>query len=336
MLARDREGVGEALGVAFARDVREGLGRQPKRLPCRWFYDGEGSRLFEAICALPEYYLTRAEHEILAEHAGAMAARLPAGAALVELGAGSAAKTRFLIEALLARDRRLRYVPIDISGEALDATARALGRAYAGLEVRPLAADWEEGVATLRARGPLVVLWLGSSIGNLTRAEAARFLARLAGLLGPSGRMLCGIDLRKDRATLEAAYDDAAGITARFNLNLLARINRELGADFALDGFAHRAVYEADTGRVAMYLVSRRAQRARIAALGMDVELDDGEAIHTEDSWKYSPEEIDALAAQAGFDVDGRWFDRGRRFTETLLVPGRRAPGTRRVRAAAR
>ncbi|MBI2217058.1 MAG: L-histidine N(alpha)-methyltransferase [Candidatus Rokubacteria bacterium] len=313
----------ERLRDAFARDVRDGLTAQPKRLACRWFYDDEGSRLFETICELPEYYLTRAEQELLAEHAGAIAARLPRDATLVELGSGNAAKTRLLIEALLARQRRLRYVPIDIAHDALDATARALAASYAGLDVRPLAADWEEALAALGTSGPLAVLWLGSSIGNLTRPEAARFLARVAELVAPRGRMLCGIDLRKDRRTLEAAYDDASGVTARFNLNLLVRINRELGADFALDGFLHRAVYEEDRGRVAMYVVSRRAQRVRIPAVGLDVVFDAGEAVHTEDSWKYSVPEIDALAAQAGFDVEARWLDRAGRFSETLLVPRR-------------
>jgi dimethylhistidine N-methyltransferase len=318
-----RAAVRERLRDAFARDVRDGLTTQPKRLACRWFYDDEGSRLFEAICELPEYYLTRAEHELLTEHATAIAARLPRDATLVELGPGNAAKTRRLIEALLARQPRLRYVPIDIADEALDATARALAASYAGLDVGPVAADWEEALAALGTSGPLVVLWLGSSIGNLTRPAAARFLGRVAELVAPRGRMLCGIDLRKDGATLEAAYDDASGVTARFNLNVLGRINRELGADFALDAFSHRAVYEEDTGRVAMYLVSRYQQRVRIAALGLDVVFGAGEALHTEDSWKYSLTEIDALAAQAGFDVEARWTDRAGRFSETLLAPRR-------------
>jgi dimethylhistidine N-methyltransferase len=313
------------LSGELAHDVEQGLGRNPKRLACRYFYDPAGSKLFEEICALPEYYLTRAERQIFADHAREMVAQLPPGVALVELGSGSAEKTRLLLDALFARQPRVRYLPIDISPAALADSTRALTVEYPALAVTPIAAEYEAGLRALAARlpdgAPRLVLWLGSNIGNLDRDEAARFLGRVRAGLGPHDRMLLGVDLRKSRAVLEPAYDDAAGVTARFNLNLLERINRELGGDFELDAFAHRAAYDEVAGRIDMYLVSRRAQTVHIRALGRAFSFADGEAIHTESSYKYAPAELDAVARAAGFTIAARWLDREERFCECLLRP---------------
>jgi dimethylhistidine N-methyltransferase len=305
----------------FAEDVRRGLGARPKRLPCVHLYDAEGSRLFEAICELPEYYLTRAERSILVEHADDIVAKLEPESALVELGSGSSQKTRLLIEAFLRAQPRLRYVPIDVSREMLSESAHALAADYPRLEVHALAADYHAGLRALPLHRdePKLVAFLGSSIGNLERDEAASFLREVAVHTGARDRVLLGVDLRKDRRTLERAYDDAAGVTARFDANVLARINRELGGHFALDRFHHRADYDAALGRVSMHLVAEGAQQVRIDALGMVVDFEDGETIHTEDSWKYAPEEIDALAASAGLATEARYFDAERRFSLSLL-----------------
>ena len=353
--------------TSLAEAVRTGLMAAPKRLPCRFFYDDEGSRLFEQICDLPEYYVTRAEREILAAYAGEIVAQLPVSGAgeagavdLVELGSGSAAKTRRLIDALLRRRPTLRYVPVDISRSALEESARALLAAYPGLRVDAVAAEYQDGLRYLANLGVLapgtastadmpdpagiagaaggtvvaavpagdtfgthskLLLWLGSNVGNLDRHEAATFLAGVRAGLRPDDRLLLGIDLRKERATLEAAYDDAQGVTARFNKNLLRRINRELDGHFDLAAFTHRAVFHEHEGRVAMYLVSRRDQSVAIDALRLNVPFAAGEVIHTEDSYKYSDEEIGALAAAAGFAVERQWYDSQRRFSDILLRP---------------
>jgi len=306
----------------LARDVAAGLAASPRRLSCRFFYDAEGSQLFEAICDLPEYYLTRAERRILERHADEMAAHTPGGAALVELGSGSAAKTRLLIEALLRRDGNVHYLPVDISESMLRLSSEALLRDYPRLRVTGVAAEYEAGLALLEREtpGPKLLLWLGSNVGNFHRDEAAAFLARVRERTGREDRLLMGIDRRKSRSVLEAAYDDAQGVTACFNKNLLARINRELAGDFDLDSFRHRAVYREEEGRIEMYLVSRTAQRVRIEGLGLEVQFADGEAIHTENSYKYSAAEIEALAAAACFSIEARW-DEADVFSDVLLRP---------------
>jgi L-histidine N-alpha-methyltransferase len=307
----------------LARAVREGLGARPKRLSCAFFYDERGSRLFEEICACPEYYLTRAEQEILERHAGDIVRELPPRVDLVELGSGSAAKTRLVIEVLLARQGSLRYVPIDISRAILVESSRALLDEHPRLEVEAIAAEYREGLHELDriARGPKLVLWLGSNVGNFDRDEAARFLAGVGERLGPSDRCLVGIDLRKDRGRLERAYDDSRGVTARFDLNLLERINRELGGRFDTAAFRHRATYDEVEGRIDMFLVSLRRQSVPIEALGLAVDFEEGEAVHTESSYKYSLAEIDRLAERAQLSVRKRWLDRGERFTLNLLAP---------------
>lgn len=313
----------ETLRARFARDVAAGLAETPKRLPCCYFYDDAGSRLFEAICDLPEYYLPRAEREILTAHADGLARRFAARPLLVELGSGSAAKTRIVIEALLRRHGTLEYMPIDISRGALLESADALLATYPALRIRAVSGDYFETLrepATLAVR-PKLILWLGSSIGNLDRTDAAAFLRNIGRTMGEADRILVGIDLRKDRAVLERAYDDAEGVTARFNLNLLARINRELDGAFDLSAFRHRAVYDDDAGRIEMYLVSTRDQAVAIGQLSMSVRFSAGEALRTEYSYKYSAGEIDALAASADVRVEARWLDAGRRFSVALFAP---------------
>ena len=313
---------GEALRARFARDVAAGLTAAPKRLPCCYFYDDEGSRLFDQICDLPEYYLPRAEREILTAQADDLAVRFPTPPALVELGSGSAAKTRLLIEALLRRHGTLDYVPIDISRGALVESAGTLAAAYAALRIRAVAGDYFDALRSPEASsgGPRLILWLGSSIGNLDRSDAAAFLHDVRVNMKAADRLLVGIDLRKDRAVLEPAYDDAQGVTASFNLNLLVRINRELDGGFDLSAFRHRAIYNDDAGRIEMYLVSARDQTVAIGQLGLTVRFGAGEALLTEYSYKYSPSEIEALAAAARLHIEAQWQDAGRRFSDILFA----------------
>lgn len=306
----------------YARDVVAGMSSSPKRLPCRYFYDRLGSRLFEAICELPEYYLTRAETAILTAHAGDVASLFPGAADLIELGSGNAAKTRLLIEAFLRRHHKLRYVPLDICQAVLEESSADLLRAYPKLEILAIAGEYSEGLQHL-ARLPSsrkLVLWLGSNIGNLERTEAVDFLARVGNTLAPEDRLLVGFDLRKDRAVLEAAYDDPCGVTAAFNRNLLVRANRELGGNFDVRSFAHRAVYDEEAGRVEMYLVSARSQRVLLRQLKREFVFQAGEAIHTENSYKYSPEEIESLAAAAGLRTEKSWLDPDGLFHLNLFV----------------
>lgn len=311
----------------FARAVADGLAAQPKHLPCRFFYDEVGSQLFEEICAQPEYYLTRTERQILQERADEIAVLFTEEIVLVELGSGSAAKTRLLIEAFLrrslsTRNASLRYVPIDISPSILEESAAALLQAYPRLEIVAVAAEYQEGLARLREEidRPKLILWLGSNVGNLHRPDAQRFLRSIRATMTAGDRLLVGIDMRKARAVLEAAYDDARGVTARFNLNLLARINQELGGTFDLTRFRHRAVYDEREGRVEMYLESLAAQQVWIEALDRTVLFAAGETIHTENSYKYSRQEIAALAEGAGLAVRRQWFDTEERFSVNLLA----------------
>jgi dimethylhistidine N-methyltransferase len=307
----------------FAQDIRSGLNASPKHLSCCYFYDREGSLLFEEICTLPEYYLTRAEREILEKHADELAALLPDDVRVVELGSGSSSKTRLLLAAILQRQPRLEYVPIDICSEMLRETSAALTADFPNLEITALAAEYHDALGYLRrlpAR-PQLVLWLGSNIGNYHRMDAASFLGKVRAMTSPQDRILVGIDLRKDRAVLERAYDDARGVTAEFNLNLLTRINRELEAEFDLNAFRHRAVYNEEEGRIEMYLVSTRDQRVGIKGIGMEMEFAAGEAIHTENSYKYTPAEIDALANAAALRRVAHWLDNAGRFSLNLFAP---------------
>jgi dimethylhistidine N-methyltransferase len=305
--------VGDPLAELRA-DVLDGLSADPPRLSCRYFYDPEGSRLFEEICGLDEYYVTRAEHAILSANAHAIAAESPAGAAVIELGSGSAQKTRLVLDALLARAPELTYVPVDVSAAALDESAWRLLADEPRLRVEAIHGDWTDALQRIGA-GPSLTLWLGSNIGNLDRAAAAAFLRRIGERMRPDDRLLVGVDLRKDRATLERAYDDARGVTAAFNKNLLHRINRELGADFPVDDFAHRAVWDEPGGKIDMYLVPARDLEVRI--FERRFKFSAGRAIHTESSYKYSPAEIDALIGAANLRERARYTDG--RFADLLL-----------------
>ena len=303
-----------------------GLQQNPKSLPCRYFYDEEGSQLFEAICTLPEYYLTRIERAILQERAAAIASLFCSNIALVELGSGSAAKTRILIEAFLCRQGALRYIPVDISRTILEESSPALLQDFPELEILAIAGEYQDGLEYLKTRSdqPVLILWLGSNVGNFERSEAAAFLRRVRDTMSPQDRLLVGIDLRKDRAVLERAYDDAQGVTARFNLNILAHINRELGGHFDLENFHHRAVYNPEPGRIEMYLVSTNAQSIPIDHLDLEVEFAAGEAIHTENSYKYSRAEIQALASDAGLRLEQQFFDAHQRFSVNLFAPDKK------------
>lgn len=312
----------EHLG-SFAEAVAAGLSRRPKTLPCRFLYDEVGSELFEEICALPEYYLTRAEHQLLRDHSDDIVSRLATPVALAELGSGSSTKTRLLIEALLRRQPRLRYVPVDISQTMLEETAEALLADYGGLEVHAIAGEYQQGLRHVggETRLPKLIAWLGSNVGNFDRAAAARFLRGIRDVLSDTDRVLVGIDLRKQRRVLERAYDDAAGVTARFNLNLLARINRELDGGFDLAAFAHRAEWREDEGRMWLGLESLESQAVAIKAIDRVVRFQRGERIHTEDSYKYSFEEIGALARSASLVLEQRWLDASGRYSLNLLAP---------------
>ena len=310
----------------FSEDVRLGLQAAPKSLPPKYFYDQLGSQLFEAICLLPEYYLTRAESEILARHSEEIVEASARGSSLtlVELGSGSALKTRRIIEAILKRQTRLSYVPVDISHAALEASAHALLREFDALEVAAYASDYDSALPRLAENfetdSRALTLFLGSNVGNFDRDTARHFLRRLRAVLRDGDALLLGADLKKDPAALEAAYDDALGVTAAFNLNLLARINRELGADFRLRDFRHVALYNAREGRVEIYLESLREQAVRVGALSLDVRFGAGERIHTENSYKYDPEELSALAGATGFRLARTWLDAGERFSSNLFV----------------
>ncbi len=311
--------LGRSSGAAqFREDVWAGLAQPQKSLPCKYFYDARGSALFEAICDLPEYYPTRTELSIMEAHAAAMAERLGPQCLLVEYGSGSSRKTRLLLDRL--RDPA-GYVPIDISPAALTDSTRAVAARYPALEVLPVCADYTAPFEVPHPRGPVRrrgVYFPGSTIGNFTPPQAQRFLARMARVAGDAGVLLIGVDLRKDRATLESAYDDAAGVTAAFNRNLLVRINRELGGDFDLANFVHRARWDEAAGRVEMHLVARAPQTVRVA--GRAFPFAAGETIHTENSYKYDVAHFAALSAGVGLVVREVWTDPEQRFSVQLLA----------------
>jgi dimethylhistidine N-methyltransferase len=288
----------------FARDLAQALSQRPHRISPKYFYDAEGSRLFDRICELPEYYPTRTELAILEGHVGEMAALAGPAAEIVEFGAGSLRKVRLLLGAFEAP---ARYVPIDISGEHLRDAAAILRREFAGLEVRPVAADYTQGLQ-LPACGPgrRIGFFPGSTLGNFTPEEALAFLRGAAEQLR-GGALLLGADLVKDPQVLHAAYNDTAGVTAAFNLNLLARANRELGADFQLRQFAHYAFYNAPLQRIEMHLVSRARQT--IALAGEHFVLEEGETLHTENSYKFTVAGVRTLAQHAGFRPGPVWTD---------------------------
>ncbi|MGH0035187.1 MAG: L-histidine N(alpha)-methyltransferase [Myxococcota bacterium] len=305
----------------FATAVRLGLDGARKSLPCRFLYDARGSDLFEQICELPEYYPTRAERSILADRSDEIVARAGTPLSLVELGSGSAEKTRLLIEALIRRQGDTVFAPIDVSRSALEQSAQGLLEDHDELRIVAVEAEYAVGLRELdgATHSRRLILWLGSSIGNLDRDAAARFLRELRGEMERGEKLLVGIDLRKESDRLERAYDDARGVTARFNLNLLTRINRELGGDFDRGSFRHVAEYSEREGRVEISLESRCSQVVRIEKLDREIEFGEGERIHTEDSFKYSFQEIDALAESSGLRSEARWLDDAGDFSLNLF-----------------
>jgi L-histidine Nalpha-methyltransferase len=307
----------------FRDDVRRGLTAAQKWLPPRWFYDDLGSALFDAICFLPEYYVMRAEMEVLTAHASEIVDALGPHARLVELGSGAARKTRILLDAVTARQSDLEYAPVDVDAAMLERVAADLLADYEHLRISAICSDFARPsvpLATLgRTRGKTIVLFLGSTIGNLEPDQAVAMFRDLRSALRPGDAILLGADLRKDRTILEPAYDDPLGVTAAFNLNVLQRINRELGGHFDLASFAHRALYDAALGRVEMHLDSRVPQTVHIDALDLDVAFEEGESIHTESSYKHDEQSIAALAAASGFTVTGMWTDSRRWFADFLL-----------------
>jgi L-histidine Nalpha-methyltransferase len=308
----------------FAEDVRRGLMASPKLLYPKYFYDELGSRLFEAITALPEYYLTRSEAEILRAHAGDIAATLGGPVWLLELGSGDGQKTRLLIEALLERQGKLEYVPVDISESAVRISSRSLLLTYPDLRITGYIGEYHSALRAIRRErvlpGRTLALFLGSTLGNLDPGERPVLLADVRALLNPGEGFLLGTDLKKPESVLIPAYDDPLGVTAAFNLNLLGRINRELGGGFDLGAFRHRALYNREAGRIEMHLESRRVQNVPIRDLGIEVSFAEGETIHTENSYKFDLDQVAALAAETGFELRRTWMDSGRRFASNLLV----------------
>ena len=323
---RERFALHRALALpanTFADDVRRGLTATPKFLLPHYFYDALGSALFTAICELPEYYVTRAEDEILRTKAAEIAAAFGPNVRIAELGSGSAQKTRHLIDAILNRQPSLDFFPIDVDPGILASSSRELLNTYPNLSITAICGDFRDPAALLRPYLPpstarTIVLFLGSSIGNLDPSAAGAMLANLRTALTPGDALFLGADLRKSPSILEPAYDDALGVTAAFNLNLLVRINRELGGTFDLETFAHRAFYNASEGRIEMHLISRIAQRVLIG--GYEVAFEEGESIHTENSHKYDVATLAALAAAGNFRIERRWSDSNGYFADLLLV----------------
>jgi len=303
----------EPVNEDFLAEVLAGLAASPRSLPCKFFYDERGVELFQKICELPEYYITRTETELLRRHGREMAESIGANAELIGFGTGAGIKTRMLLNNL---ENPIAYVPVDISKQRLTDSAEELSRAMPGLEILPVCGDYLQDLQLpipLRKPDHVAVVFPGSTIGNLEPAVAADFLRRVCRLCGKSGGLIIGVDLQKDRKVLEAAYNDSAGVTAEFNLNLLVRANRELGADFDLPLWRHQAIYNEDEARIEMHLVSEAAQAVRVG--GREFRFERGETIVTEYSYKHTLEGFTRLAVSAGFREASRvWTDPKRWF----------------------
>ncbi|MFE7209489.1 L-histidine N(alpha)-methyltransferase [Streptomyces sp. NPDC001698] len=306
----------DAMAAALRADVQKGLTSDPKTLPPKWFYDARGSELFEQITELPEYYPTRAEREILADRAAEIADALPART-LVELGSGSSEKTRHLIDAL---PRLHTYVPVDVSDTALEQAGRALVAERPGLNVHALIADFTAGLTLPHSPGPRLLAFLGGTIGNLLPGERAEFLASVRALLSPGDALLLGTDLVKAEDVLVRAYDDAAGVTAAFNKNVLSVVNRELGADFEPDAFDHVALWDTANEWIEMRLRSRTAQTVKVPALDLAVHFAAGEELRTEVSAKFRKDRVSVELAAAGLELERWWTDGEERFALSLSV----------------
>jgi dimethylhistidine N-methyltransferase len=300
----------------FRAEVLRGLRQARKQIPCKYFYDQRGSQLFDRICELPEYYPTRTELGIMSRHAGEMAEAMGPRCRIVEYGSGSSTKTHVLLAH--AQDPH-SYVPLDISREHLLEAAARLAARFPGLNIQPVCADYTSPFTLPDGDGAArtIIYFPGSTIGNFEPHDARAFLQAAADRAGAGGGLLIGVDLKKDPATLHAAYNDAEGVTAAFNLNLLARINRELEADFDLDQFAHYAFYNPRPGSIEMHLVSRREQTVSVGAERIDFR--EGEAIFTESSHKYTLDQFASLASSSGWNVERVWTDEGRMFSVQYL-----------------
>ena len=308
-----------ALISPIAEEVEQGFSSRPKRLPPKLFYDTEGSRLFEQITDTPEYYPTRTERCIFQHFVLEMAAQAGSNLTLVELGAGSARKTRLLIEAILRRQLRLDFYPIDVSPAALADCVARLNGDFPQLNVEPIVADYSRELPPLKdLPGRKLVLFLGSTIGNFEPDAARAFLARLGESLSPGDVLLVGFDMRKDAAILHAAYNDRQGVTERFNKNILARINRELGGQFDLDAFSHVAFWNRPMSRIEMHLESRKEQDVAIQDLGRAFHFSRGERIHTENSYKFTKSGIAGLMRRSGLHLEKTWTDPQSWFSEAL------------------
>src|SRR5271167_4653129 len=302
--------------TAFAHDVIDDLAQRPRRLSPKYFYDAAGSELFEQITRLPEYYPTRTELTILREHGSEISALIPGNAALVEFGAGATTKVRLLLNECAFG----AYVPVDISGDFLNAQAEGLRQDFPDLNVYPVAADFTAPFALPEAitAMPKVGFFPGSTLGNFEPHEACAFLRSARDILGQGAQMVIGVDLEKDERVLYDAYNDKAGVTARFNLNVLDRINRELGGNFDLSAFTHRAIYNRDRHRIEMHLISKKSQSVRL--LGTSFAFRAGESIHTESSYKYSLDRFAALARGSGWTPRASWTDKAGMFSVHALV----------------
>jgi len=309
-----------AAADALRADVLAGLTSSPKTLPPKWFYDERGSELFDEITRLPEYYPTRAERAVLAAQAATIAADTGADT-LVELGSGTSEKTRLLLSALRDAGTLHRYVPFDVDASVLRAAGSAVGRDYPGVEVTAVCGDFEHHLGELPVGGRRLVAFLGSTIGNLEPGPRAAFLRELAATLEPGDALLLGTDLVKDPARLVAAYDDAAGVTAAFNKNVLAVVNAELGADADLDAFDHLAVWDAEREWIEMRLRARSRQVVRVAALALEVVFEAGEQMRTEISAKFRRERVEAELGSAGLRMTRWWTDPAGDFGVSLAHP---------------
>jgi L-histidine Nalpha-methyltransferase len=310
---------------AFAADVLAGLSKTPKSVPAKYFYDEAGSQLFERITELPEYYPTRCEMQILRERGADIARLIPQGSALIEFGSGSSRKARVLLRSV---PQLAAYVPVDICGEMVEQEARELWPDFPRLKVLPVTADIcfpFELPKEAKAAPHRVGFFPGSTIGNFEPHEAAAFMRNAAHILGPGSTIIIGADLIKDADVLNAAYSDAQGVTARFNLNLLKRINRELGGTFKLDSFEHHAFYNRERHRVEMHLASLKRQKVKVT--GETIEFRAGETVHTENSYKYTPESLGALARGVGWVPAGMWTDGVKYFSiQAFTLTGTPAP----------
>ena len=307
---------------AFSLAVADGLSKQQKSLPCRYFYDLAGSKLFEQICELPEYYLTRTEQKIFEDHVTDIIDALGHELAIVEFGSGNSVKTRLLINAALNRQKHLHYIPIDISSSFLKTSSHALLGEIDQLSITAIAAEYTDAIPIIPdLQEPRLFLFIGSNIGNFNRAEAVSFITKIRKQMGLRDRLLISFDLVKASHILEAAYNDSAGVTAAFNKNLLTRINRELGANFSISEFDHYAPFVQEHSRIEMRLISKYPQRVYINNLQQGFTFEQGEYIHTEDSHKYTFESFAEICRAAGLETQTQWLDKHKWFAVALLKP---------------